>query len=1125
VRGYRGTGPLIWQRLISTWRLLLVLAFGMLVAATLLATSPVYTRVMNDLGLESSLRERLGIDNRTTAIQVRQPFGSAETAQEAAALRDILQDEVGWFSNAEIRYGSLGNLVYTREGFPPTDFPLRPLIQMQAMSGAENHLNVMSGRFARVATTTEGLEAVIPAESARVFHLEPGDRIVGLLTFNDCNTLPPTNDPAEIQARARFRCVPGTFLTISATLTVAGIVEQADPNDGFWSSGRLSFIAPVETETEGPVLQALLPEESFYGVLPRLLPSVPSVVQISAIADLEKLDSASLPRVRDSVASARQRLEEHGALADTPLTQALGDFNQRASFNQVTLLLLLLQVVGIALYYVLLVASLLVERRSEEIAMLRSRGASVLQVVGLSAAEAGFLAVIVAVIAPFLASGLVALLGLTSTFENVSGGGLLPYKVVPASFLLGLGGALLAAVAVIVPAFFTARQSMVQFLRGNARPGKPFLQRYYLDFGLAGLAALALWQVEQRGSVFDPRSVGGWSADPLLLLSPFLLILAVGALLFRFLPPILKLASGAVSAGGGSAAMMLGLWQMTRSPSRYTQLALLVVMAAAVGTFAATYGETTDRSQEERSRFEAGTDARIQTLHRLDRFDGPRIESDLESVPGVTSASGVFRGRSSMGPLPQGGNSLNLLALNPEKASSQLWFRDDFSDEPLSSLMTRLEGSHLASDPLVINDAVGVSVWVNSSLPRANTIMWLRTMDTRGVYFLTELGRLDFSGYRQLFANFGVDLNTMAFPLQIVGLMMTQPSVQDISRGQVTIDDIASFDASGRETVIEDFEGIFRWALLRTPTRARDALDRTTQDVHGGQGAARYSFISGQTTPLRAMYVANPNLPVPGIASKNFLAVNGLRVGTEAEIVIGNALLPVSIQGEVDLFPTMSDSPEGFLVVNGQHLHDFSQLVMMAPPIQPNEAWLTLSSDPQERANAVSALYTRFAIEPRDIVDVQELLGSASNDPVVQAGGKGVLLIAVVAAFAILALGFALTLYLGGQARSVEVSVLRAVGLSPRQVFAMICLEYLLVAIVGLIVGTIAGLRISDTMLGFLDVTQEGTKVLPPFALRTDWSTVVIAIAATGVAFLAGITALAGYFLRLPVSRMLRLTR
>ena len=51
---------------------------------------------------------------------------------------------------------------------------------------------------------------------------------------------------------------------------------------------------------------------------------------------------------------------------------------------------------------------------------------------------------------------------------------------------------------------------------------------------------------------------------------------------------------------------------------------------------------------------------------------------------------------------------------------------------------------------------------------------------------------------------------------------------------------------------------------------------------------------------------------------------------------------------------------------------------------------------------------------------------------------------------------------------------MRAVGLSPRQVFAMIGLEYLFIAVIGLIIGTIAGLRISATMLSFLNVTAGG---------------------------------------------------
>jgi putative ABC transport system permease protein len=177
------------------------------------------------------------------------------------------------------------------------------------------------------------------------------------------------------------------------------------------------------------------------------------------------------------------------------------------------------------------------------------------------------------------------------------------------------------------------------------------------------------------------------------------------------------------------------------------------------------------------------------------------------------------------------------------------------------------------------------------------------------------------------------------------------------------------------------------------------------------------------------------------------------------------------------------------------------------------------------RASALAKLNDDYGIPPSQQIDSLKVLEDVRRDPVIRAGGSGVLLIALVAVFSILGLGFALTLYLGGQARTVEVSVMRAVGLSSRQIFAMISLEYLLVAAIGLVIGTVAGLRISDTMLSFLNVTEEGARVVPPFSLATRWHTVALAFGASAIAFVCGVLGLALYFLRLPVSRVLRLTR
>ena len=183
--------------------------------------------------------------------------------------------------------------------------------------------------------------------------------------------------------------------------------------------------------------------------------------------------------------------------------------------------------------------------------MLRSRGASVGQLVAHVGGRGVCAGVGAAFVAPFIASAACQHWARHGTFKSISGGDFLPFTLVPVAFVFALGGAAIAAIATMIPAFFAARRGMVFYLRSSARPGKPFLQRYYLDLGLVGLAALALWQMSQRGSVFDARSVGGWSADPLVLMSPLLLILAIGALMFRFLPPVLAVVTRLLSRTSG----------------------------------------------------------------------------------------------------------------------------------------------------------------------------------------------------------------------------------------------------------------------------------------------------------------------------------------------------------------------------------------------------------------------------------------------------------------------------------------------------------------------------------------------------------------------------------------------
>jgi ABC-type antimicrobial peptide transport system permease subunit len=1000
------------------------------------------------------------------------------------------------------------------------------LVKFQGITAIEDHVRFVEGRAANPTDDPTQLEVVVPAEAAAFMDASIGDTVESIFIYDDCNRPPPTMDAEQAQENQRFACTPQTFVNVHLTATIVGIIERVDVDDAYWTTGSISFNRPMATEEQLATVPVVMPEATFFQALPKLLPSFPSEFRLLGLIEASRLDSANLDDAQASLARLREQIEAAGAIPDISTASPLASFQNRASFNQVTLILLLVQVVGIAVYYVMLVSTLLAERRSEEIAMLRSRGATVGQLVAMSAAEALALGLVAAFIAPFIASGAIAALGKTGTFESISGDDFLPFTLVPMAFVFALGGAAIAAVAVVVPAFFHARRGMVLFLRASARPGQPVLQRYYLDFAIVGLAAFALWQLNQRGSVFDPESVGGWSADPLLLMSPLLLILAIGAMMFRFLPLVLRLVTKVLATTSGPG-VTLGLWQLTRSPARYTQLALLVVMAAAVGTFAATYGETTDRSQEERALYAAGSDVRLTGLGRLQSGFSPEAAGRLEAVEGVDAAVTATRQVMSIGPLPSFGAQVDVLGLDPDGAADVLWWRDDFADQPLQEMLNRLQGSPLQSHGMPLpGEPVSASIWVNPAGPRPNTTLWLRSVDANGIFRYHEFGTLDFEGYRQLTTTFDAAFHGIQYPISMVAIMMTQQrSLNDPTR-DVYLDDLTILSASGEETVIEDFEDDFRYEVVRTATRDRDEVEQSTQNANSGNYAAHFTFLSGTGAESRGMIVADPAIPLPALASRHFMEQTGLVVGGQIELVYGKLLVPVTIQGVVDYFPTMYNRGAGYVVVNQNDLFYYAGVTSdRAHSTVPSEAWLRLTTDPEARQEVKSSFLDRFGIPSSQIIDSETILAEVRTDPVVRAGGSGILLVALVAAFAILALGFALTLYLGGQARTVEVSVMRAVGISPRQLITMISLEYLLIAGLGLAIGTIAGLRISETMLSFLNVTESGGRVVPDFDLITRWDTVGIAFAAVGVAFLVGVLALAVYFLRLPVSRVIRITR
>jgi putative ABC transport system permease protein len=161
-------------------------------------------------------------------------------------------------------------------------------------------------------------------------------------------------------------------------------------------------------------------------------------------------------------------------------------------------------------------------------------------------------------------------------------------------------------------------------------------------------------------------------------------------------------------------------------------------------------------------------------------------------------------------------------------------------------------------------------------------------------------------------------------------------------------------------------------------------------------------------------------------------------------------------------------------------------LINLTPGADPDEVLRTFASPPFDAGRSISRI---------------EALSRNERNPLIAAGGTGILFVAFLAILALVAAAMLASLVTSVRRRRTEFAVVRALGMSRSQILRMLILEYGLVFAAGIAAGAFLGLVVGRQMLGFLNVTETGDKIEPSFILKTNWSVVSGGIALVVVAF------------------------
>ena len=591
--------------------------------------------------------------------------------------------------------------------------------------GIQNHVDILEGAFPEVADSDvdSPVPVLISETRAEELGLQVGETF---MTFAPKTASNPT--PIQIPVQ------------------IAGVWRATDPAEEYW------FYEPSALED-----LLIIPEATF---MQRVAPVIEDEVYVALWylvmdgSDVHAKDAG--PLLRDLVTAQQQAaaLLPNTALAISPQAP-LAAYQKSARLLTILLYAFSVPIIGLLLAFIILVVGLTVNRQRNEIAVLRSRGATGIQVVSIAAVEGIILGGVALAAAIPLSEWIAHTIGRATSFLNFTSISDLRVQSTTATLQYGILAVGLALAAQLLPTIGASRHTIVTYKQERARSMRqPWWQRAFLDFILLGLAGYGLYVLRKQGSIIMPGTETGATGDPfsnpLLFLLPALMVFALTLVMIRFLPLLMSI-FGWVAGQLGGVGTMLAARQLARTPGFYAGPLLLLTLTLSLSAFTASLATTLDNHLYDQSYYKIGSDMHVVELGEdteqsgglgfsigtggsetgeaggtatAEEDLGPRWNflpvSEYLKVPGVQAAArvGTYGATSRLSGGSQRGVFMGIDRLDFGNVAARSW-RGDYSPYRLGTLMNSLAatpegvlvpGSFLAQHQLKVGDTIRVDV-------------------------------------------------------------------------------------------------------------------------------------------------------------------------------------------------------------------------------------------------------------------------------------------------------------------------------------------------------------------------------------------------------------------------------
>lgn len=697
---------LAFGRMRQAWLMLLLTSIGMIAAVMMVCTIPLLSAIMTTAGLRDTLNSSasnsdITLDASTLGLspQVVRSVQSQLGPYFQQSLRNYVKPSVSFSMQ-------VAGFTFTSPDRQKTSHEIN--LFAASMDQVASHVTMQEGRLPQQTGDGNSIDALLTPETALKLSVKVGSTMPLDFTY--------TNQPEG-----------NTILTGTLNLRVVGLFEAKSPGDYLWHG---KTFLPDPNEPSVNIYTLLLPSDALLSTLAHIattshapamfLPYAgellwdyqlePTSITYSRIDDLAnrlyKLQVAIHKKYANTGnTSSVTKPQQYPYLVEASVyTPVYGAFNilntlnaylNRVDVFRIPATTLVLLIGGLILLFIISMADILVEHQVSAIAVLRSRGASSVQILTIMMSQGVSLGLLALLLGPPLAMVVVTLLSHRMLGPQEQDA----IAVVignPVQALLEVSWYALATFLVIILTVCLvlrrAAHTNVFELRGEATRSRrtAYWHRLGLDGGAAMIAIIAYGlsvYLSNLGNQLD-SSTRVLFAAPLSIATSISLLLGCMFLFLRFFPFLLRLGTSWTVRGRG-ATTTLTLAQMARSPYYAARTTLLLAFAIALTIFTPVFAASQTQRIADVAGYEVGADFSGDIPASATRRPLQKESTLYKSIAGVTSATvaytadGVSLGNGASIPV-------QVRAVDAQTyGSTAIWTSGD-SSQSLPSLMTNL---------------------------------------------------------------------------------------------------------------------------------------------------------------------------------------------------------------------------------------------------------------------------------------------------------------------------------------------------------------------------------------------------------------------------------------------------